>query len=352
MSIYREHNRSHTRTNVRHVYKIGVWTRWDVRIGTIGWDNHSWKYFFLIGDERVINLQRTKVYVFLGFCVVLWEDFEDSQSNDAWEQRLVCVQNLLQNYRNFDRIDGEPMECEWNIFQGFSTLQLSEEVKRLLFRLNETPENLTRRILFMSMFNDISRRTKDDNEWAGKCQTRILACEKIWKKDNGHLLVLVKVVLYQWRLSTWSMGQNCWKDVGLNSQKRRMFNFPCYESHCPEGRLKSEVHGKLSIHYAADMETIETIFENDCLCKPAQSLRSKSRRCCEEHESFHEENGETRCDGKINRAQCDQERRSFGLWWPRKSRSSIANNMENELKVVTTRQIEEILYGCRNSECS
>ena len=32
-------------------------------------------------------------------------------------------------YRNFDRIDGEPMEFEWNIFPGFNTLQLSEEVK-------------------------------------------------------------------------------------------------------------------------------------------------------------------------------------------------------------------------------
>ena len=31
---------------------------------TIGWENHSWKYQSLIGDERVTNLQRTKVYVF------------------------------------------------------------------------------------------------------------------------------------------------------------------------------------------------------------------------------------------------------------------------------------------------
>ena len=33
-------------------------------VETIGWENHSWKYLFLVGDERVINLQRTKVYVF------------------------------------------------------------------------------------------------------------------------------------------------------------------------------------------------------------------------------------------------------------------------------------------------
>ena len=31
---------------------------------TIGCENHSWKYFSLIGEESVVNLQRTKVYVF------------------------------------------------------------------------------------------------------------------------------------------------------------------------------------------------------------------------------------------------------------------------------------------------
>ena len=31
---------------------------------TVGWENHSWKYLSLIGDERFIDLQHTKVYVF------------------------------------------------------------------------------------------------------------------------------------------------------------------------------------------------------------------------------------------------------------------------------------------------
>ena len=43
-------------------------------------------------------------------------------------------------------------------------LQLSEEVKRLLFKLDETPENFTGRITFMSMFNDISCGSKDNEE--------------------------------------------------------------------------------------------------------------------------------------------------------------------------------------------
>ena len=55
---------------------------------TIGWENHSWKYLSLIGDERVINLQRTKVYVFSDSVLCLGKIFENPQSNDAWEQRL------------------------------------------------------------------------------------------------------------------------------------------------------------------------------------------------------------------------------------------------------------------------
>ena len=56
------------------------------------------------------------------------------------------------------------MEFEWNIFPGFNTLQLSDEVKNLLYRLGETPENFTGRILFMSMFNDISCGRKDNEK--------------------------------------------------------------------------------------------------------------------------------------------------------------------------------------------
>ena len=93
---------------------------------TIGWENHSWKYLSLIGDERIINLQRTKVYVFSDFVLCLGKIFENPESDDAWEQTLGWIKSS-QNYRNFVRIDGEPMEFEWNIFTGFNTLQLSQK---------------------------------------------------------------------------------------------------------------------------------------------------------------------------------------------------------------------------------
>ena len=69
---------------------------------------------------------------------------ENPQSNIAWEDRLMWFRSSPE-YRTLDRIDGKPMEFEWNIFPGITTLQLSQEVQELLLRLNETPEILQER---------------------------------------------------------------------------------------------------------------------------------------------------------------------------------------------------------------
>ena len=55
---------------------------------TIGWEKHSWKYLPLIGDERVINLQRAKVYVFSDSVLCLGKILQNPESNEAWEQRF------------------------------------------------------------------------------------------------------------------------------------------------------------------------------------------------------------------------------------------------------------------------
>ena len=49
----------------------------------------------------------------------------------------------------------ERTEFEWNIFPGFTTLQLCDKITGLLSCLGQTPESFTGRILYMSMFNDI-----------------------------------------------------------------------------------------------------------------------------------------------------------------------------------------------------
>ena len=53
------------------------------------------------------------------------------------------------------------------------------------------------------------------------------------------------------------------------------------------GQLKSKGHGKLSIHYAADVETVETIFRI-IVSANQLSLYGAVAEICEEYESIHE----------------------------------------------------------------
>ena len=94
---------------------------------TIGSVKHSWKYLSLIGDERIINLQRTKVYVFTHSVMCLGKIHQNPESKEAWKKRIEWI-TTSQSYRNFDGINGEPTELEWNIFPGFTTLQLCGKV--------------------------------------------------------------------------------------------------------------------------------------------------------------------------------------------------------------------------------
>ena len=73
------------------------------RVKTIYWENSSRKYLSLIGDEQVISLQRTKVYIFSDSVLCLGKMNENPRSNIAWEQRLEWLnlgQKMMVSQRN------------------------------------------------------------------------------------------------------------------------------------------------------------------------------------------------------------------------------------------------------------
>ena len=129
----------------------------------IQWGKNSWKQLSLIGDETVINLQRTKVYVFSDSVLCLGRIHQHPESNEAWKKRIEGI-TTDKSYRDHDGINGEPSEFEWNIFPGFTTLQLCGKVNDPLSDLGEAPETFTGRIPLMSMFNDISSDTRGNKE--------------------------------------------------------------------------------------------------------------------------------------------------------------------------------------------
>ena len=223
------------------------------------WEKNSWKRLSLIGDETVINLQSTKVYVFSDSVLCLGRILQHPDSNEAWEDRIAGVQSG-RSYRDYDCINGEPTEFEWNIFPGFTTLQLCGKSMIYLSDLGQTPETFTGRILFMSMFNDIS-------------------CDRKGNKDECLANAgVVKVLARRFGLGQWSFigpgsekkwysAENSPQGAWDNIAEQMLLEFA--ESGCPtfrattplsRGQLKSKGHGKLSIHFAADEYTIETIF--------------------------------------------------------------------------------------------
>ena len=229
-------------------------------VNTINWEDSSWKYLSLVGDEEVMSLLHKSLRIFR-FCIMPWKDEREPTIKYCMGRQVDVWFKSSSQYRALDRIDGEPMEFEWNIFLGFTTLQLVREVQELLSRLSVEPENFTGRIFFMSMFNDISWGSKDNEK---ECESSAQF-----------------VSLYAKRFSP---GQ--WSFLGLGSEKKlysthefnpqgewdrvaeqMMLTFaeskhPIFRSTGPlsRGVLKSKGVGKLSIHFCAYGETVETVF--------------------------------------------------------------------------------------------
>ena len=82
-------------------------------LDNIHWGKNSWKQLSLIGDETVVNLQRTKVYVFSDSVLCLGKIHQLPKSNEAWKKRIEWI-TTDKSYRDYDGINGEPTEFEWN----------------------------------------------------------------------------------------------------------------------------------------------------------------------------------------------------------------------------------------------
>ena len=81
------------------------------------------------------------------------------------------------------------------------------------------------------------------------------------------------------------MGSYRGKDAG-RIRRKRMSNFRA-TTPLSRGKLKSKGHGKLSIHFAADQETIETVFRI-IVSANQLSLHGTVANMCEEYE-FHQD---------------------------------------------------------------
>ena len=168
-----------------------------------------------------------------------------------------------------------------------TTLQLYGKVKNLLSRLGETPETFTVRILLISMFNDISCGTKDNDR---ECLANAKVVSIFAKKFGiGQWSFIGPGSEKKW----YSMEENSPQGIWDHIAPKMLLEFA--ESGCPLFRattpfsrckLKSKGNGKLSIHFAADHQTIET-FSHNCFANQL-SLYGAVANMCAAYESLHD----------------------------------------------------------------
>ena len=187
-SFHQKYRRSHNETDVstylRNWYPKNQ-TRsmeWVQLAGKIlHWSIYLW---LVVKKSSISRTQRFTYFQILCYALERWTRTHNQimHGKTGW-----CGSKSSSEYRALDTIDGEPVLFEWNTFPGFTTLQLVREVQQLLSRLSVEPANFTGRIIFMSMFNDISWGYKEnEKECESSAQLVSLSMRKCFHQDNGH----------------------------------------------------------------------------------------------------------------------------------------------------------------------
>ena len=238
----------------------------------------------------VINLQNSKVYVFSDSVLCLGKVLQHPECNEVWKKRVAGVR-AERSYKDYDAINGESTEFEWNILPGFTTLHLCDKISDLLSSMGQSPESFTGRILFMSMFNDIF-------------------CDRYDNKDeclrNANI---VKTFAKRFGIGQWSFigpgsekkwypfensPQGAWDYIAAEMLlKFAESGHPIFRATTPlsRGQLKSKGRGKLSIHFTADQDTVDTIYRI-ILSVNQVSIYGAVAAICEECEDHPDSTGQ------------------------------------------------------------
>ena len=197
------------------------------------------------------------------------------ECNEAWKNRVAGVR-AERSYRDYDAINGESTEFEWNIFPGFTTLQLCDKISNVLSSMGQTPESFTRRILFMSMFNDISCDRYDNKDECLKNEDFVKTFRRHVQKDSE---LVIGLSLHQDLKRSGILPRIVHKEHGTTLRKRC-----CYYSqkadipssvqrlHC-RGAL-SRAKDEESCLYISLLIKIQLIQFIALFCQSAQCLRS------------------------------------------------------------------------------
>ena len=139
-------------------------------------------------------------------------------------------------------------------------MQLCDRISNLLSSLGQSPETFTGRILFMSMFNDISCDRYDNKV---ECLKNAEFVKTFAKRFGiGQWSFIGPGSEKKWYPSE-NSPQGAWDHVAEDMLLRfAESGHPIFRATTPlsRGQLKSKGKGKVSIHFSADTDTVDTIY--------------------------------------------------------------------------------------------
>ena len=174
--------------------------------------------------------------------------------------------------------------------------------------MSDQPEEFKGRIIFMSMFNDISWGSEDNEQ---ECESNAnLVSIYARRFSPGRWSFLGSGSEKKWYSTHDSRPQGEWDRVAeLMMIKFGESGHPVFRVTSPlsRGTLKSKGGGKLSIQFCADGGTIETVFRT-IISVNQLSIHGAVSDLCEEYKACHVRTGDLYWQDNLTHCLCQQVR--------------------------------------------
>ena len=258
---------------------------------------------------------------------------EKPQSNGAWEDRLVWFKTS-QEYRNLDRIDGEPMEFEWNISQD--STRCSSVKKSKSYRWDQMKhQRISQEGLSSCRCSTTSHGDQETTKLnASQMLNSFLYMPEELEQDNSHFSVLVqrksgilsvKIVhkVNGTKLRSWWCLNSAKADTQSSGPR----------IHCPVVSSEAKTVETCRFTIVPIWKRLKLFFRTITSVNQL-SLHGALAEMCEEYESFHDWTGKPLWEGSRVPYSCQPWSRQTCLWIVMTVLTKIicCKNTGNELK--------------------
>ena len=191
------------------------------------------------------------------FCVMLWKDEREPTIKYCLGRQVDLVQKFI-TIQSFGHSWSWANGIRVEYFHVITTLELVLEVQKFMRKFSES-EQFQGRICFMSMFDDIIWRNKDNETECIANSTHVSLFFKRCPEGRSSFLGLGSET--KWYSTGKERPGRKWDRVAeLTTTKFGESGHPVFRAASPfsRGMLKSK--GGVSVHFCADGDNIETVF--------------------------------------------------------------------------------------------